>query len=184
MIIHYPDSELVELAVGGDEDAFENLIQKHYSSVYHLSYRWCRIREDAEEITQEVFIKLARKLDTFNRKSSFKSWLYRVTINTAKDFGRKNASRRSYESAYAREQSSEKSGASPLESVKVNRIYDAIDTLPDKYKASLMLVVAGGLSHRETADILKCSEKTVSWRIHQARKKIKKTLAGWDDNGK
>ena len=172
-MIDYSDMELVDLAMGGDEDAFENLIRKHYSSVYNLSYRWCRLKEDAEEITQEVFVKLTRKLDTFNRKSSFKTWLYRITINTAKDYTRKNSSRRSYESAFAREQAYGNPGTSPPESVKANQVYDAIDKLPDKQKASLMLVMAEGLSHKEAAKVLGCSETTVSWRIHQARKKLK-----------
>lgn len=183
-MIEYSDTELVDLALGGDECAFENLIRKHYSSVFNLSYRWCRIREDAEEITQEVFLKLTRWLDTFNRKSSFKTWLYRITINTAKDYSRRSSTRRSYESAFAREQSSENPGISPIEYAKANRIYDAIDALPHEQKASLMLVMTEGLSHREAAGILKCSETTVSWRIHKARKKLKKIIAGWDDNGK
>ena len=53
-MINYPDRELVELAMDGDEGAFENLIHKHYMSVYNLSYRWCRFKEDAEEIAGAV----------------------------------------------------------------------------------------------------------------------------------
>lgn len=177
-MINYSDRELVDLAMGGDESAFENLIQRHYLSVYSLSYKWCRVKEDAEEIAQEVLIKLTRKLNTFKLESSFKTWLYRITINTAKDYIRKNSTRRTYESAFAREQAYENPGTSPSESVKADQVYDAIDMLPDKLKASLMLVMAEGLSHREAADVLKCSEKTISWRIHQARKKLKKTLTG------
>ena len=173
-MINYSDKELVDLAMGGDERAFENLIQRHYLSVYGLSYKWCRVKEDAEEIAQEVFIKVTRKLNTFNRESSFKTWLYRVTINTAKDFSRKNSTRRSYESAFAREQTDGNPGSSPPESFKADQLYDTIDKLPDKQKASLMLVMAEGLSHKEAAKVLRCPETTVSWRIHQARKKLKK----------
>ncbi|MFC1533130.1 RNA polymerase sigma factor [Thermodesulfobacteriota bacterium] len=183
-MINYSDMELVDLAMGGDERAFENLIQRHYLSVYGLSYKWCRIKEEAEEITQEVFIKLTRKLNTFNRESSFKTWIYRITVNTAKDYTRKNSTRRSYESAFAREKADGNPGASPSESVKAGQVYDTIDRLPDKQKASLMLVMAEGLSHKEAAKVLRCSETTVSWRIHQARKRLKKSLTGWYDNGK
>jgi len=90
-MVNDTDMELVELAAGGDERSFENLIQKHYLPVYHLSYKWCRVKEDAEEITQKVFIKLSRKLSTFNRRSSFRTWLYRIVINTAKDYIRKHS---------------------------------------------------------------------------------------------
>jgi RNA polymerase sigma-70 factor (ECF subfamily) len=175
-MINDTDMELVNLAIGGDERAFENLIQKHYLPVFQLSFKWCRVKEDAEEITQEVFIKLGRKLNTFNHRSSFKTWLYRIVINTAKDYTRKNSTSRLYESAFAEEQSKEMKDDPPPDPVDEQQVYDAIDMLPHKQKAALMLVMAEGLSHREAAHILECSETTVSWRIHQARKALKKNL--------
>ena len=179
--MNHSDTELVDLSLSGNERAFENLIERHYLSVYGLSYKWCRIREDAEEITQEVFVKLTRKLNTFNCKSSFKTWLYRITINTAKDFSRKIAARKTYESAFADNQLHNNPGSPPPDSITARQIYAAMDKLPDKQKAALMLVMAEGLSHREAADVLSCSETTISWRIHQARKKLKKTCIGWHD---
>ena len=59
---HTNDSELVQLALSGDVSAFEHLFNRHYSSVYRLAYKWCGVREDAEDIAQEVFVKLAAKL--------------------------------------------------------------------------------------------------------------------------
>lgn len=170
------DMELVDLAKRGDERSFANLIEKYYQFVYSLSFKWCRIKEDAEEITQEVFVKLSRKLSTFNRESSFKTWLYRITINTAKDYSRKNCTKRLYESTFSDEQSNGDSGASSSESPRTTQLYDAIDKLPDKQKAAVMLVMAEGLSHKEAANILNCSETTVSWRIHQARKRLNKNF--------
>jgi len=181
---NYSDTELADLSLNGNERAFENLIERHYLSVYGLSYKWCRIREDAEEITQEVFIKLTRKLNNFNRKSSFKTWLYRITINTAKDYSRKIAARRRYESAFSDDlPHGHPDGTSP-DSITARQVYAAMDKLPDKQKAALMLVAAEGLSHKEAADVLGCSETTVSWRIHQARKRLKKTCIGWQDHEK
>jgi len=179
-----PDMELVDLAIGGDERSFESLIERHYMSIYQLSFRWCRVKEDAEEITQEVFIKLGRKLNTFNRRSSFKTWLYRITINTAKDYSRKNATSRFYEAAFAEEHSREKSDLTASNPIGVKELYEAIDTLPARQKAALMLVAAEGMNHKEAAAVLKCSETTVSWRIHQARKTLKKIFSGWFENGK
>jgi RNA polymerase sigma-70 factor (ECF subfamily) len=182
-MMNHSDTQLVDLSLDGNERAFESLVERHYASVYGLSYRWCRIREDAEEITQEVFIKLTRRLNTFNRKSSFKTWLYRIVINTAKDFSRKNAARRSYESEFAGDQAGANDGT-PLDAVQVREIYAAMDRLPHKQKAALMLVMAEGMNHREAAGVLNCSETTISWRIHQARKKLKQTVTGWQENGK
>jgi RNA polymerase sigma-70 factor, ECF subfamily len=183
-MINDSDMELVNLAIGGDERSFSCLIEKHYQFVYNLSFKWCRIKEDAEEITQDVFLKLSRKLVTFNRNSSFRTWLYRITINTAKDYSRKNSTKRIYESAFSDEQASENADAPSPESLQANRVYDALDTLPDKQKAAMMLVFAEGLSHKEAAEVLNCSETTVSWRIHQARKRLNKIFKVWCHNGK
>lgn len=180
-MLNHSDTQLVDLSLDGDERAFESLVERHYLSVYGLSYRWCRIKEDAEEITQEVFIKLTRRLNSFNRKSSFKTWLYRIVINTAKDFSRKNAARRSHESEFANDQAG-KNGNTPLEALQAREIYDAMDKLPAKQKAALILVMTEGMNHKEAASVLGCSETTVSWRIHQARKKLKQTVTGWQDH--
>jgi RNA polymerase sigma-70 factor (ECF subfamily) len=180
-MMNHSDTQLVDLSLDGNEQAFECLVERHYHSVYSLSYKWFRIKEDAEEITQEVFIKLTRKLNRFNRKSSFKTWLYRIVINTAKDFSRKNAIRKSRESEFANEQTV-KNGNTPLEIIQTREIFDAMDRLPDKQKAALILVMTEGMSHKEAAGVLGCSETTVSWRIHQARTKLKKTVGGWQEN--
>lgn len=183
-MINDSDMELVELAIGGDERSFENLIQRHYLPVYQLSYKWCRVKEDAEEITQEVFIKLGRKLNTFNRRSSFRTWLYRIVINTARDYTRKNSISRSYESAFAEEQSREQADETPSNPVSVQEVYDALDTLPSKQKAALLLVAEEGMNHKEASKVLNCSETTVSWRIHQARKALRNIFTQWCNNGK
>lgn len=182
-MMNHSDTQLVDLSLDGNERAFECLVERHYLSVYGLSYRWCRIKEDAEEITQEVFIKLTRKLSSFNRKSSFRTWLYRIVINTAKDFSRKNAARRTYESEFAADQANNNEDT-PMAALQTREIYNAMDKLPAKQKAALMLVMTEGMGHKEAAAVLGCSETTVSWRIHQARKKLKKTVTGWQDNEK
>ncbi len=182
-MMNHSDTQLVDLSLDGNERAFEALVERHYRSAYGLSYKWCRIKEDAEEITQEVFVKLTRKLKTFNRKSSFKTWLYRIVINTAKDYSRKNAARRSYESEFANDQTG-KNDDTPLETLQTREIYNAVDRLPAKQKAALMLVMTEGMSHKEAAAVLQCSETTVSWRIHQARKKLRQTVTGWQEDEK
>jgi RNA polymerase sigma-70 factor (ECF subfamily) len=171
-MLNHSDTQLVNLSLDGNEHAFECLVERHYRSVFTLSYRWCRIREDAEEITQDVFVKLTRSLKSYNGKSAFRTWLYRIVINTAKDFSRKNVTRKSYESAFA-DNSFKNDGASPMDLLQTRTLYDAVDRLPTKQKAALMLVMTEGMSHKEAAMVLQCSETTVSWRIHQARKKLK-----------
>ena len=79
----YSDIELVELSVDGGAEAFEYLVKRHYLTVYKVSYKWCGVREDAEDIAQEVFVKLARKLKTFGRKSSFRTWYSSYCLSTS-----------------------------------------------------------------------------------------------------
>ena len=169
----HSDIDLIDLAVNGNENAFERLIQRHYEGVYHFSFKWCRVKEDAEEITQEVFIKLTRKLKSFKQESSFKTWLFRIVINTAKDYYRKNSTRKLYENAYKNEIPGNNPGNSSGKDSETGRLYYHIDKLPEKQKAAVMLVLSEGLSHKEAAKVLNCREKTVSWRIHQARNRLK-----------
>jgi RNA polymerase sigma-70 factor (ECF subfamily) len=172
----FSDMELVERARRSDSSAFENLISRHYMTVYRAAYRWCGVKEDAEDITQEVFIKVARKLKTFAGKSSFKTWLYRITVNTAKDLGRKRSTRRAYVKAWIAE--NHETAANPGEDTdpSTSELYNAISSLPQRQKAAALLVWAEGFTHREASQVLECSESTVSAHIFQAKEKLKKLI--------
>jgi RNA polymerase sigma-70 factor (ECF subfamily) len=170
----FSDMKLVERSQGNDSSAFENLVTRHYMTVYRAAYRWCGVKEDAEDITQDVFIKLARKLKTFAGKSSFKTWLYRITVNTAKDFGRKRSTRRTYMNAWSRETGETLTNPGENVDLIAGELYAAIARLPSQQKAAALLVWAEGLTHREASLVLECSESTVSTHIFQAREKLKK----------
>src|SRR4030095_5199464 len=82
--INYPDqadTDLINLAIGGDKEALQNLITRHQVFVYNLALRMTRSVEDAEDLTQEVFIKAITALSKFEGKSQFRTWLYRITVN-------------------------------------------------------------------------------------------------------
>ena len=85
------DFGLIDLACEGSARAFEILVRRHYDTMYKFAFRWCGNRSDAEDVTQEACIKLARALGSFEKKSAFSSWLYRLVINTAKDWHRGQA---------------------------------------------------------------------------------------------
>ena len=180
----YTDAELIGLAQNGHENAFENLVKRYYRAVYGLAFKYCRIKEDAEDITQEVFIILARKLNSFRHRSSFKTWLFRITINAATDFLRKRNRSRSYEKPITNEESTGNPVPSPEEVLEYRFIYEEIDKLPDKQKTALILVLSEGLSHKEASKVLNCSETTISWRIHRARKSLDKLITGRYENGR
>ncbi|MHC4267518.1 MAG: RNA polymerase sigma factor [Planctomycetota bacterium] len=171
-----PDyTELVKLAKGGDSVAFENLVERSYMLVYKVSYKWCRTKEDAEDITQEVFVKLAKKIFSFREESSFQTWLYRIVINTAKDYTNKEERKLIKETAYREEQMLKSESAQKEVSIE-EKIDQMIEFLPQKLKETALLVFGEGMNHREAAAVLDCAEKTISWRIHQVKKELKKHL--------
>ena len=172
----YNDTELIEFSINGDARAFELLVERHYMTVFRVSYKWCGVKEDAEDITQDVFVKLAGKLKTFGGKSSFKTWLYRITINAAKDYYRKYATKKAYETTFAAERSTDNPGSQADAHLDAARLYKALDKLPEKQKTAVLLVFSEGLTHKEAAQVLSCQEATVSWRIFQAKKRLKKSL--------
>ncbi|MDA0240990.1 MAG: RNA polymerase sigma factor [Proteobacteria bacterium] len=82
------ETALIKRAQGGDKGAFERLLQTHYDVMYRTAYKWCGNKMDAEDITQTACIKLARSIDGFRFESAFLTWLYRLVINTAKDWAK------------------------------------------------------------------------------------------------
>ncbi len=173
-----PDEiELINQARAGDSSAFESLVRQHYRFVYAVAFKWCRIKEDAEDITQDVFVKLAKNIMTFKHSSGFKTWLYRITINTAKDLAIKKQRIQRKESAYL-ESEREKKRHPDKESSMADKLISLIESLPAKLKDAALLVYSEGLNHKEAAKVLNCAESTVSWRIYQVKKKLKKSLKG------
>ena len=86
MMLQPADNDLITKAQGGDKSAFEALVRENYDVMFRIAFKWCGNQEDAEDITQNACIKLARNIDGFQFKSAFTSWLYRLVINTAIDY--------------------------------------------------------------------------------------------------
>ena len=86
----YNDIKLVQLSVKGDGRAFEHLVKRHYMTVYKVSYKWCGVKEDAEDITQEVFITVYQKLSTFDpMRAMFSTWLFTIARNKSINYLRR-----------------------------------------------------------------------------------------------
>jgi RNA polymerase sigma-70 factor (ECF subfamily) len=170
------DIELVEKAAAGDSSAFETLVNRHYTLVYRVAYKWCGVKENAEDITQEVFCKLASKIKNFRGEADFKTWLYRVTVNTTKDFFRKSSRLAANQAAYLEDKKIADRKTVANNPVSPEELYKALSRLPIKLKETVILVLSEGLSHKEAAKVLGCAETTVSWRIFKARGKLQKIL--------
>ena len=163
------DKELIPRAAGGDADAFEALVNAYYEVMFKMAYKWCTNQNDAEEITQEACIKLARGICSYKGDSKFTSWLYVLVINTAKDWYR-SQNRHPNTSELCERLEDAQSGAA--DALYARQVLEEVNNLPEAEKESLLLVVAQGMSHKEVAKLSGVKESTISWRIHEARKKL------------
>lgn len=167
--------DLIKKSLEGDNNAFRQLITIHYDLIFRIAYKWCGRKEDAEDITQDSLLKIANKLDSFNQKSKFTTWIYSIVMNTAKDYLKspKNHNLPLFDDNIIADDSKE--NAENL--LIANDIMKAVYKLPDKLKNTLLLLISEGLSHKDISEILDVSEKTISWRIFEARKQLTAILA-------
>ena len=179
------DIRLIERAQGGDAGAFERLLEDNYMLIYRAAYKFTGAREDAEDVAQEVCLKLAGAIKSYKGGSSFTTWLYRVVVNAARDHIRKHSAKQRHESEYVKEaalhagnqgisdnpgQEGSGRGVSP------EALFTEISRMPEKYRDALLLVHSEGLSHREAGEVLGCAESTVSWRVHEGKRKLTETF--------
>ncbi len=169
MTQYIDDKDLINRAVSGDASAFEVLVNDYYEVIYKMAYKWCGNQRDAEDITQEACIKLARGISSYNGKSKFTSWLYRLVINTAKDWY-KSQNRHPDGGEFIEILASEDSNAD--DRIYAAQVWREVYKLPEAEKESILLVIGQGMSHKDVAKISGVKESTVSWRIHEARKKL------------
>jgi len=171
------DEALIRAAQAGDAAAFEQLLERHYDTLYRFAYKWCGNRADAEDVTQQACLKLARALASYRFESAFTSWLYRVVINCAKDWARQ-------EGRHVAAPEDSTSGEPRHDSASVEhtaylwQLLQKLDALPDGLKETLLLVHGEGLTHGEAARVLEVKDSTVSWRLHEFRKHYRPSLTG------
>ncbi len=178
-----PDGVLVEEARRGRQEAFSELARRHQQRVYRLIYGMTRNHLDADDLSQEVFLTAFRSLRAFSGRSAFYTWLYRIAVNQTLNFLKKKGRERDRAAFHENLPYGEESQAtaySPeghsLRGELQGRVAEAVNALPAHFRACFLLVVDQGLSHSETAQALGCSENTVSWRMHKARKLLQARL--------
>lgn len=169
------DAILAEKARAGDRAAFQHLLERHYDTAYRFALRFTRSTEDAEDIAQDVCLSLAKKLQSFRGKSKFTTWLYSIVVNACRDHARKQKSTLALQENYAvfRERDD---ADQAHDARRIDWLNSAIPSLEPKLRETAVLVLSENLTHGETAEILNCSEGTVSWRMHELRKILKTTL--------
>lgn len=172
MRMNTDDKELATRAAGGDPVAFQSLLERHYDSIYRIAYRFTGLRQDAEDLTQDICASLGSRLRSFRGEARFTTWLYRVVVNAAQDMRRKQTNAGRLHAVYGeisemeRDEQAEKARESAW-------LYETLEQLSDDLHQTAILVLAEGMSHAEAAAVLSIKESTVSWRMHELRKKLK-----------
>ena len=175
-----PDDESLVLRTRqGDPAAFEALIRQHQRMIYSLTYRMTGSAADAEDLTQETFLRAWRQIGSYRAAAKFSTWLYRIAINACLNWRERETLRVEVQAGWAETNGAPELGGQTAEARNEagRGVHDALLKLPAKQRAAVMLVFYDGLNHAEAAEVLGCSETTVSWRLFIARKKLRRWLA-------
>jgi len=190
------DRELVERAASGDGDAFGVLVRRHQRRIFRLAAHMLRSGAEAEDVTQETFVRAYQAITRFDGRSEPYTWLYRIAVNLSLNVLRARKSSRTtlagdddgrVEALLAEERTT--FGAHPDTAAEQRQVAEAmsegIDALSDTLRTTLILVCVDGLSHGQASEVLGCPEGTVAWRVHEARRKLREHLAtrGFGDGG-
>lgn len=181
------DQQLVERVQGGDKRAFDLLVIKYQRKLARLLSQFIRDSAEVEDVTQEAFVKAYKALPAFRGDSAFYTWLYRIGINTAKNFlvsqGRKLPVLKGFDNEDAED--FEDSGLlkemntpeSELMSKQIAQtVNQTLDSLPEELRTAITLREIDGLSYEEIANIMNCPIGTVRSRIFRAREAISEQL--------
>ncbi len=183
--------DLIRRARLEDTSAYEELVSRYYSKIYGLIYGMLSSREDAEDVTQEVFVKAWKALAHFREQASFYTWIYRIAINRAINFRKRRNRRKTVQFEefdpdikQAESYKEFSSKGSVLRKMNLSefqkKMNDALLTLSDKHRAVVIMHDVQGLSHAEIAGIMGCSEGTARSRLFYARKRLQAELAEFE----
>jgi RNA polymerase sigma-70 factor (ECF subfamily) len=180
------DRELVDRFRGGDMAAFEELIARHQHRIHGLATHLLHDRTEAEDVTQETFIRAFGALDRFDGRSEPYTWLYRIAVNLSLNVLRSRKVHGAtsdvddprFDGLVATEGSSDGGG----ETTSARQLYEAlaagIDALSESLRTTLILVCIDGRTHEEASAILGAPEGTIAWRVHEARRKLREYMIG------
>ncbi len=189
-----PDRELVDRARAGNQEAFADLVRRYQVGIYNLARVSTRNDADAEDVAQEIFIRVHRGLRAFRGDSAFRTWLYRIAVNVT----RTHAGRPSLFGWFRRVEPGDADGADPLDALPGpdavedsvayrNAIDYALGRLSPDLRMAVTLRDIQGLDYREIAEVMDVPIGTVMSRISRGREKLRPILAdalGWADSAR
>ena len=187
-------NDLVTYALNGDFAAFDKIVGLYNERLYSVIYNMTFNHEDAADLTQDTFVKAFRSLSKFKRKSSFFTWLYRIGVNMTLTHLKKKRARNffSFDQILRGEISNKEIASlssketSSVKKTLLNELHEklneALSKLSDKHRTIVVLFEIDGLSHKQIASIMKCTEGTVRSRLHYAKLQLQSLLGDYIHN--
>lgn len=169
------EGNLIARSRSGDWDAFAVLIRNHQRMIRTLAYRMSGSAADADDLAQETFIRAYQSLDTYRGAAKFSSWLYRIALNLCLRWRKLERRRGVTEHDWA--------GAGVNDhapDIRSERVQEALNLLPPKQRAAVIMTLVEGMTQAEAAAMLGCPEKTLSWRMSSAHRRLEKLMREGD----
>jgi RNA polymerase sigma-70 factor, ECF subfamily len=178
--VNRTDAELIEAHRRGDATAVQVLVARHLARVRSLLFQLVLDRDEADELTQEVFVSVLRNLDGFRSDAAFGTWLHRIAVNAARQAARRARVRRSQIARAARDFNGETSVPERelIRNEQRDGVQQALGKLSLPLRSAVVLTVMQGLSAGEAAEIEGCPVGTIYWRVHEARRLLRDELKG------
>lgn len=177
------ESRLVAQAREGDLDAFGQLVENYKEKVYMIALQMTRHHADADEVSQQAFVRAFQSISSFQGTSAFYTWIYRITVNCSLSHLKQKNRWTPLPDGDSDEPSapdigySENQGDSTEQDQERQRLWAALDRLSPDIRAAVVLVYLQDMSPREAAQTVGCAEATMHWRLFKARKLLQRYLA-------
>jgi RNA polymerase sigma-70 factor (ECF subfamily) len=184
--LNYVETRLAKLSRGGDRRAFAELVELYKDKIYHLGYRMLNQKQEAEDVVQETFLRVYTNLERYDENQKFSTWIYRIATNLCIDRLRKRKPSYSIDAEMANGEGADwhvilaSKDPGPDEELILSEtqtnIREAIQTLPDKYKAVVILRYLHDMSLQEIGEVLDMPVTTIKTRVHRGREFLRKKL--------
>jgi RNA polymerase sigma-70 factor (ECF subfamily) len=186
------DSEIIKLIIAGDQQIFRILVEKHQSMVFRTCIGFVHDKDDADDLTQDIFIQVYQSLHKFKGEASFSTWLYRIAVNASLNRVRKNVTRpvmqrldSFFQSVHPKELLPSLLDTVNPESILISKehtkwVQNALDSLPENQRTAIVLSKYDDLPQKEIAEIMKTTEGAVEALIQRAKANLRIKLVTSD----
>ena len=183
------DIELMLRTKSGDDGAFSELMRRHYKGVVNYIYRFTNLRDNSEDLAQEVFLRIYRSAGQYRPEAKFSTWLYKIATNVSLTYVKKKSNNNV--SLDEIDDGGDATGNPDLDIADdilyrkemMNAIFEAMESLPEREKVAIMLCKYEGLSYEEVAQVLECTVGAVKAYVHRGRMKLIERLKPYLSEG-